>query len=178
VPIERRQRIGDWLIPYDDATQDVIIKRTVADVLHATPGDDQDCMNSVCILRQRQAHVFPHPVYLVSTIQTKVYVVDRLDANDEPAHAVRYDLSERDSRLIREHDRYGAGEPGELRLRVPRQPKGTSHRAADSPSWTGGDGERWPRGPHTEEPRTRPVTSRSVGAKARYKVAVGALNDA
>lgn len=162
----RRIRIGDWLVDYDDATQDVELERTMKDVLTAIPGDDANCMNSRCIRAHRRERVFPHAVYLVSTIKSRVYVVDQINDAGEPVHAVRYQLSERDSRLIGEHDKYGAGEPGVLKLRVPRDPKGSTHCSS---GYQGANGN----GNYTGK-RNRPVTS--VGAKARFKVAVGALS--
>lgn len=164
---ERRIRIGDWLVPYDDAKQEVALERTLKDVLTAVPGDDANCMNSRCIMAQRRERVFPHPVYLVSTIKSRVYIVDELTDGGMPAHAIRYELSERDSRLIGEHDRFGAGEPGLLRLRVPSSPKGSTH---DGSGWVG---HVPPSGSRQYSGKSRrPVTS--VGAKARFKVAVGA----
>lgn len=173
--IERRIRIGDWLVPYDDATAEVVLERTLADILSASPGDDQDCMNSRCIRAQRNAHVFPHPVFIVSTIATRVYVVDRLDDAGLPSHAVRYQLTKRDRGLINAHDRYGAGEPGELRLRIPRDPKGSPKRAAGKQAGRFGDtGGRYS-GNGKVSRNARPVTGQSLGARARFKVAVGAL---
>lgn len=165
-PAERRVRIGDWLVPYDDATQEVTIHRSIGDILRATPGDHADCMNTRCIMAQRREHAFPHPVLLVSTTKSRVYVVDRLTDTGEPAHAIRYELSERDSRLIGEHDKYAIGEPGELRLRVPRLPKGTDKTGGRK---TGGNTGKY------QGKRPRPITS--VGAAARFKVAVGALHE-
>jgi hypothetical protein len=156
---EKRIRIGDWLIPYDDATAEVVLERTLIDILQATPGNAQDCMNSWCIRAQRNRHAFPHPVYVVSTIASRVYIVDRLDGSGNPAHAVRYELTKRDRALINAHDRYGAGELGELRLRVPTDPKGSPRRAARN----GGHGHN-------------AVASHSLGAKARFAAAVGALS--
>jgi hypothetical protein len=168
--VERRVRIGDWLVPYDDASQDVVLHRTLADVLHAQPGVDTDCMNTRCIQAQRNAHVFPHHVYLVSTIKSRVYIVDRLDDAGLPAHALRYELTRRDSALIGAHDRYGAGEVGELKLRVPRDPKGSPKRAAYGSRFADGEGRFSGDGKASRQ--ARPVTN---GARARYMVAVGAL---
>lgn len=176
--VERRIRIGDWKIPYDDAASEVVIARTLADILAATPGDDQDCMNSRCIRAQRNAHVFPHPVFVVSTIASRVYIVDRLDDSGLPAHAIRYELTKRDRVLINAHDRYGSGEPGELRLRVPRDPKGSPRRAASRK----GRFSDLPKGQrHSGNGKAsrdlRPITSHSIGAKARVVAAVGAMTD-
>lgn len=163
--IGRRIRIGDWLVPYDDAEVDVELERTLKDVLTAVPGDDANCMNSRCIMAQRREKVFPHPVFLVSTIKSRVYIVDQIDDSGQPAHAVRYELSARDSRLIGEHDKYGVGEPGTLRLRVPSIPKGEAHNG-----WAKSGRGREQRNYTGKSNRT--ITS--VGAKARFKVAVGA----
>jgi hypothetical protein len=174
--IERRIRIGDWLVPYDDAATEVVVERTLADILNATPGDDRDCMNSRCIRAQRNAHVFPHPVFIVSTIKSRVYVIDQLDDGGTPAHAVRYELTNRDRALINAHDRHGAGEPGQLRLRIPRDPKGSPKRAASSQQGRFGDkGGRYS-GNGKATRATRPVTSHSLGAKARFVAAVGSLS--
>src|SRR5690606_20876576 len=147
----------------DDAKQDVELERTLKDVLTAIPGDDANCMNSRCIMAQRREKVFPHPVYLVSTIKSRVYIVDAMDDSGLPTHAIRYELSERDSRLIGEHDKFGVGEPGTLRLRVPRIPKGEDHSGYAANGR--GDTQRRYTGKSN-----RTITS--VGAKARYKVAV------
>lgn len=173
--LERRIRIGDWLVPYDDATTEVVVERTLADILTATPGDASDCMNSRCIRAQRNAHVFPHNVFLVSTIKSRVYVVDQLDDAGLPAHAIRYELTARDRKLIDAHDRYGAGEPGQLRLRIPRDPKGSPRRAASSQRGRFGSVEGRYSGSGKATRTQRPVTSHSLGAKARFVAAVGAL---
>lgn len=175
--VERRIRFGDWLIPYDDATQEVSVERSLRDVLMATPGDHTRCMNSLCIQAHARSGVFPHDVLLVSTIESRVYVVDRLGEDGQPAHAVRYELSKRDSQLIKEHDRYGAGEPGTLRLRVPRDPKGSPKRAKSPAGRFGaGGGNGSSPGSAYSGKSNRPVTSASLGAARRFKVAVGALH--
>lgn len=170
--IERRIRIAEWVVPYDDAVEEVTLRRKLADIFSATPGDDTDCMNSRCILAQRTDHIFPHPVFIVSTIKTRVYIVDRLNDNGEPAHAVRYELTEADGKLIEAHDRYGAAQPGILRLKAPRDPKGSEKRRASTKGrFADGDGRYSGDGTATRD--QRPVTGR--GANARYQVAVGAL---
>lgn len=163
---DRRIRFGDVLVPYDDATDTVQIQRTVTDILKATPGDDKNCMNSQCIKAQRNKRVFPHAVYAVSTIKSRVYIIDQLDDAGNFAHAIRYELSAKDSALIQEHDSHAAGEPGELTLKVPRDPKGSANKS----SW---NKDRYPSGSRTGG-KSRPITS-GRGATARMKVAVGAL---
>lgn len=175
--VERRIRIGDWLVPYDDATEEIVVMRDLADILAATPGNALECMNSRCIRAQRNAHVFPHPVYVVSTILSRVYVIDKLDDAGIPAHAVRYELTKRDRALINAHDRYGAGEPGELRLRVPSDPKGSPKRRASSQRGRFGEsGERYS-GDGKATLNRRPVTAHSIGARARFVAAAGALKE-
>jgi hypothetical protein len=171
---ERRIRIGDWLVPYDDAEMDIVVERNLTDILTAKPGNDRECMNSRCIRAQRNAHAFPHPVYVVSTIQSRVYIIDRLDDAGVPAHAIRYELTKRDRMLINAHDRYGAGEPGELRLRVPRDPKGSPKRAASRGERFADKGERFS-GDGKATRHARPVTTHSLGARRRYVAAAGAL---
>jgi hypothetical protein len=173
--VARNIRFGGVLIPYDDATQEVSLERTNVDILMATPGDDQKCMNSLCIKAQRNHHVFPHPVYAVSTIKTRVYIVDQLTDTGEFAHCIRYELSGKDSRLISDHDKYGSGEPGVLNLRIPSDPKGSPKRRAGKNGGGFKDGAghgKNPGTPYTGQ-KNRPITG--SGASARYKVAVGAL---
>lgn len=172
-PKARRIRIGGFLVPYDDAKKEVRLQRTLTDVLTATPGSDTDCMNSQCIRAQRNQRAFPHPVFAVSTIKSRVYVVDKLTKDGLAfAHAIRYELSARDSKLIGDHDRNGAGEPGELRLRIPRDPKGSPKRHTSKQAAAI---ERLRSYPHPRKGDGRPVTS--VGAAARVKVAVGSLSE-
>lgn len=173
--VDRKVRFGDWLVSYDDATQDVTITRNAIDILGAKPGDALDCMNSRCIRAQRNAHCFPHPVYMVSTIKTRVYIVDCLNDAGEPVHAIRYEVRGRNRRLIDQHDR-GAGEVGDLMLHVPADPKGSPKRAASSQ-----EGRfAFLSGRHSGVgKRTRPARpTKVVGAEARYLVAVGALREA
>jgi hypothetical protein len=81
-------------------------------------------------------------------------------------------LGTRDSELIEAHDRYGAAQPGLLRLKVPRDPKGSPVRAAQrAPRYADGEGRFSGDGTRTRE--QRPVTGR--GAGARYQAAVGAF---
>lgn len=175
--VERRIRIGDVLVDYDDAAQDVSVERKIVDILMATPGDDLNCMNSLCIRAQRNHHVFPHPVYAVSTIRTRVYIVDQLNDLGGFSHCIRYELSAKDSRLINEHDKYGSAEPGTLTLRVPRDPKGSPKRSATGGGrFSDGAGHGQDLGKPYAGIKNRPVTS-GRGAAGRFKVAVGALND-
>jgi hypothetical protein len=179
VAVARKIRIGGTLVPYDDAAQEVSLERTNIDILTATPGDDQNCMNSICIKAQRNLHVFPHAVFAVSTIKTRVYIVDQLTDTGEFAHCVRYELSGKDSHLISDHDKYGSGEAGILTLRTPSDPKGSPNRAAAGGGRFrdgGGNGNN-PGGHYDGSSNSRPVTGgTNHGATARYKIAVGALN--
>ena len=167
----RRIRIGGWLVDYDDAQTEVVLERTVGDILSATPGHDGECMNSQCIKRHRQDGIFPHPVYIVSTIKSRVYIVDRLDDKGDPAHAVRYELSRRDSDLIANHDESSAGEPGTLVLRVPKDPKGSPKRAS-YPNRFAENGRIETASRKFSGRKDRPALGH--GASARFKVAVGA----
>jgi hypothetical protein len=130
-------------------------------------------MNSRCIRAQRNAKVFPHPVYLVSTILTRVYIVDQLDDAGLPAHAIRYALTERDSKLINAHDRHGVGIDGELRLRIPDDPKGSPKRRQYDGGFAEGGG-RYSGDGKSKGVMRRPITHNALGARARYLVAVGA----
>jgi len=172
----RRIRIGDWLVPYDDAPGEVLLERTAMDILLAKSGKPSECMNSRCIMAQRNAHIFPHPVLLVSTIRSRVYIVDRMDDAGIPAHAYRYQLTPAGSRQVAEHDRNGVAEPGVLRLKVPKDPKGSPQRkkygggyADQTTKHYGGDERKVSPTPK------RPVTAFSWGVRHRYVAAVGAL---
>lgn len=180
MPKDKRIRIGDWLVPYDDAKKPVTLKRTLVDILSGVPGDPQNCMNSQCIRASRNKRVFPHPVLVVCTIKTRVYIVDKIDeATGLPSHAWRYELSQHDGRLIAEHDRHGTGLPGDLTLRVPSDPKGSPKRGKyagrfadkDGTSAKGNEGKYAHRGKHNPDKDRRPV--KDIGAVARYRVAVG-----
>lgn len=175
--LPRRIRIGDWLVDYDDAEVEVVLERHAADILKAKRGNDQECMNSQCIKAQRNRHVFPHNVYMVSTIKSRVYIVDQLDDSGEPSHAVRYELSKRDRALIDSHDRLGVAETGDLVLRIPKDPKGSPKRASYPGRFADTSPDARYAGDGSEVRGLRPVTSHSLGAKARVVVAVGAAVD-
>jgi hypothetical protein len=175
--IERRIRIGDWLVPYDDATKEVVVERKLIDIFKGTPGNHLLCMNSICIRAQRNRHVFPHDVFIVSTIQSRVYIVDVLDAAGLPAHAVRYELTPRDSALVKAHDHHGIAQPGQLRLRLPRDPKGSPKRAASGHNrFAAITKGRYSGSGKYSGKQSRPVASYSKGSKARFVAAVGALS--
>lgn len=170
----RRIDFGGVLVDYDDATREVRLDRTNADILVANPGDSMHCMNSNCIVRNRS--VFPHPVYVASTLKSRVFIADAIDTTGNPTHVVRYELDERSARLIHDHDSHGVGVPGELVLRVPRDPKGSPKRraAAGGGGFAEGAGHGNDPGARSTGERSRPITSDARGAAARYKVAVGA----
>lgn len=173
--IDRRVEIGGQLVPWDDAPHDVVLERKLIDILKATPGNPQLCMNSMCISAQRNAHVFPHPVYAVQTTKLRVYVVDSITVDDTNAdvsfnHAFRYELYEKDSKLIHAHDASGAGEPGELRLRVPRELKG--HQKRGGPGITDPEAREEYNKIRVARRSQRKSTLR--GRKQRYVTAVGA----
>ena len=172
---ERRIRIGSWLIPYDDAQADIKLQRTLKDVLTAVPGSDTDCMNSRCIQAHKRSRVFPHPVYMVSTTKSRIYIVDQLSDTGEPTHAVRYELSRKDERLVGEHDSHGAGEPGELHLRVPRHAKGSSNGSVWDEEKVQRHAENRRNNRKDGKAKSRPVMPRR--ATARFKVDVGALTE-
>ena len=170
--VARRVRIGEWLVPYDDATDPVIVERGLGDILKAIPGNDLECMNSRCIRAQRNRHVFNHPVYLVSTIKTRVFIVDALTDSGEPAHAIRYALSRKASRDIEAHDVTAGATPGPLRLSLPPDPKGSPKRAAYPKRYADTNAGTRAKGNGKATRTLRPV---SHGARARYVAAVGAL---
>lgn len=173
--IPRKVRILDWLMPYDDATQNVTVEITVSDILNGIPGSDTDCMGARCIQAQRNEHLFPHDVIMVSVTLTRVFIVDKLNENGEPAHAVRYEIQNRDRRMIALHDRYGIGEPKALRLKIPRDPKGSPIRgASDQRGRFGETSGRYSGSGENTGKTTRPVAQHSIRANGRLVIAVGA----
>jgi hypothetical protein len=163
----RRVRIGSlsedgvsWLIPYHDARQDVVVERKMVDIWKGNPGVAGDCMNAQCILRNKD--VFPHAVFLASVMKSRVFIVDRVTKDGEPAHAVRYILGAVDGADIARHDVLKTAVPATLTLKAPR---GARRTGASS------GGTTKPSGPHTTT-RNSPV---SRGEKARLLAAVGAL---
>lgn len=176
---DRKIPFGDddhtWLIPYDDATHDVVLDRSPLDILRATPGDDGGCMNARCILAQRRSSVFPHDVFMVSTIKTRVYIVDQINDRGEPLHCIRYELAPRDQKLIDAHDKFGAGEPGRLRLRTPSDPKGSPKRASrKGVRYAEGGGHGASSGTQSTGKRRRPLKTR--GTHRRFQVAALSLD--
>jgi hypothetical protein len=160
-----RKRIVDgasgesWLVEVDDATEDVLLDRTVKDILTARRGVASHCMNANCIVRS--AERFPHKVYLASVIKTSALLVDELTEDGEPAHAVRYVLTEAASREIQRHDAEGVAQPGDLWLRVPRGNKRLGSKHGASPRSEG----------HATGERTHKAT---MGHKGRLAVAAAA----
>lgn len=150
---------SSWLVEVDDATEDVLLDRTVKDILLARPGVATHCMNAQCIVRS--ADRFSHKVYMASVIKTTALVVDAVTEKGEPEHAVRYVLTEATSREIQRHDSDGVAHPGDLWL---RHPKGRSRLGSSH-------GESGKGGGHSTGERTHKAT---VGAKGRLAVAVGA----
>ena len=149
-----RTRIDGVLYPYDDAKKDVELQREIMDVWKGRPGEAGKCMNAVCI--ERNKNLFPHPVLAVSVIKSRVYILDSLD------HAVRYTLSDRDSRLIEQHDTIAVGQPGTLTLRAPKghNVKGAVHSTKAGRS-----------GPHNANGQKNKPLAR--GEQARVVAAVG-----
>lgn len=166
----RRIRIGGQLVAYDDATEEVLLQRTIVDVLKAKPGDHQNCMNSQCIKAQRNRNVFPHQVWAVSTIKSRVYIVDEIGLNGENVvfkHAIRYELPPKESQLIHAHDTTAAGEPGNLKLKTPRDPKGSTKRRQNAGgSFAAGAGHGNTPGKQNTGQRDRPITAGPSGQSA------------
>lgn len=181
---ERRIRLGNQLVPYDDATEEVNLDRIASDIAKAKPGDAMKCMNAQCIKAQRNWQLFPHSVYAASVIPSMAYIVDEIELNGDRVvfkHAVRYQLTQKESKLIRNHDTFGVGEAGLLRLRIPRDPKGSPKRAA-SAAKNGGGGRYADGAGHGSNPgeqstgkRNRHVTG-NAGRAADHRVVVAALN--
>lgn len=176
--ITRRVRLGadkkrgfkGWLIPYDDARRDVVIFRKMIDIWKGDPGSayadgkTEGCMNDQCALRNKR--LFPHPVFAVSTIKSRMYVVDKVDRKTgEPLHCVKYVLSASDGDDIARHDVLRTAVEATLTLRAPR---GTDKKGA-----VHGDGSK--RGPsHPKDPKS---ASLSRGEEARLLAAVGAMRE-
>jgi len=151
-----RVKVHGELHEVSDAKRDVTLHRSLTDVWHGRRGDDDECMNAVCILHN--AGAFPHDVLAVSVTKSRAYVVDR------PGHCVRYTLDEAAGTAIDAHDATGIAEVGELTLYAP---KGQARKGANH-----GDTPR----PEGAKDRTRtPRGIGAVGARRRELVAVGAL---
>jgi hypothetical protein len=160
----QRIRIGDDLVDYDDAKRDVKIRRELIDIWKGDPGKAGECMNAQCIRRNKRT--FPHPVWAVSVLKSRVFIVDKVDRREGvPLHAIRYVLSAKDGDEIAQHDILGSAIPATLTLRAPkgRDVKGTEHPT---------NNERLR--PRNEKPKGLPV---SRGEKARLLAAVGVMKD-
>lgn len=168
--VNRRIRIGGQLVAYDDATEEVLLQRTIVDVLKAKPGDHQNCMNSQCIKAQRNRNAFPHQVWAVSTIKSRVYIVDQISLKGENVvfqHAIRYELPKKESQLIHAHDTTATGEPGDLKLKTPRDPKGSVKRRQNAgSSFASGAGHGNTPGKPSTGQRDRPITAGPSGTGA------------
>lgn len=156
---KRRIKIEGTYFPYDDAKKDVSIKRTLVDVWKGKPGSANECMNAQCVMRNKRK--FGHKVLGVSVIKSRVYILD------SPDHVIRYTLSERDSRLIAQHDEEALGQPGTLVLRAPR---GHNKAGAVHSTKRGRSGQHNP----SSKKQNHPM---ALGEKARVMAAVGAGRD-
>lgn len=121
-----RVRVDGMLFPYDDATKDVTLDRSMMDVWKGQPGKPGECMNAVCIMRSKRK--FGHKVLGASVFGSRVYIFDT------PDHLIRYILSEKDTRLVNAHDEHALSQPGTLRLLAPRghDKGGTPHGGHDT----------------------------------------------
>jgi len=72
-----------------NATSNVILSRTLTDVMSGTEGLSVTCANAECALRQN-GEAFPHPVYLAEFTDNRAYIVDKLDKRGVPSSCVVY----------------------------------------------------------------------------------------
>jgi len=130
-----RTKIGTEFYEYTDADIDVVLTRSVDDILHAKRGSVQKCMNANCIARL--ASQFPYPVIGSAVYRTVAFVFDK------PGHAVRYMLKQSETKEIDRHDAKGIAETGVLHLLAPvgRQKTGSGHDRNNS-GGHGSDGSR------------------------------------
>lgn len=77
-----------WTVRYRDATTTVSLNGSVAHALRGLSGRTVGCTISECGIDNSQA--FPHPALLISVTKSTVLVVDKLDKQGQPCHAVRY----------------------------------------------------------------------------------------
>lgn len=79
-----------WQVKVTDAKWPVIVNGEVLDALRAEPGVTVGCALSNVAVGRRNAKAFPHPVFLASFTKTTALIVDRLNKNGQPDHAVVY----------------------------------------------------------------------------------------
>ncbi len=94
---------GPFVIPVENATSYVYLERKLEDVQNGVEGESGSCMDAYCALREKGK--FSHPVYMVEFNRGRLYVVDQLDANDDPIHCIRY--SHNDSEGVKMFDKMG-----------------------------------------------------------------------
>lgn len=105
--IAPRQPMISFRLPVDNAKSPVELTRLDVDAINGTPGQAATCMNSQCALRQTDK--FPHPAFYVQFIDSRAFIVDKM-RNGQPAHCVRYALSQTDTREIKLYDTAGGKE--------------------------------------------------------------------
>lgn len=71
------------------ATEEVLMKRKLADVLAGEEGFAIVCANAQCALREG-ASAFPHPVYLAEFTDNRAYLCDSLNKFGVPETCVQY----------------------------------------------------------------------------------------
>lgn len=77
-----------WVVDVSDAKQDVVINGSAVHALKAARGQTIGCAMSKVAADNRDA--FPHPVILIAFEKSVAYVVDRVNAEGQPCHAVKY----------------------------------------------------------------------------------------
>lgn len=77
-----------WTVPVTDAKKPVTINGSAAAALRAHRGKTVGC--ALSLAGMENAEQFGHDVYLISVTKSTMLVVDRLNKDGSPAHAVRY----------------------------------------------------------------------------------------
>lgn len=79
-----------WTVKVSDAKKPVSINGGLFHALRGYAGSTIGCGLSNMAVDKANAAAFPHPVFLASFTKNTALIVDKLKANGEPAHAIRY----------------------------------------------------------------------------------------
>src|ERR1700758_2547003 len=79
-----------WSVKVSDARKPVTVNGNVLHALKGHPGVTIGCGLSNMAIDKANAAAFPHPVHLASFTKSTAMIVDRLNKDGSPAHAVLY----------------------------------------------------------------------------------------
>ena len=93
------------LVPCRDSKVDVTLYRTRRDITTAKPGNVRECADAQCGIRERKK--FPHAFHGIVVFPSVAYVIDKVDADGEPAHLIRYYRTKSERKDIANFDKHG-----------------------------------------------------------------------